>query len=103
MGMFYPLRVLSGVLAYSALSGGTSWWLSGKGFACNVGDVGSIPGSGTSPGKGNGNPLQYSCLGNPMGGGAWQAAICGVTGKSDLATEQQQTINEPVISCRMQS
>ena len=35
------------------------------------GDLGSIPGSGRSPGEGNGNPLQYSCLENPMGGGAW--------------------------------
>ena len=38
----------------------------GKESACNVGDVGSIPGSGRSPGGGNGNPLQYSCLRNPM-------------------------------------
>ena len=37
----------------------------------NVGDLGSIPGSGRSPGEGNGNPLQYSCLKNPMDGGAW--------------------------------
>ena len=41
----------------------------------NVGDVGSIPGSGRSPGEGNGNPLQYSCLGNPMDRGAWQATV----------------------------
>ena len=39
--------------------------------ACNVGDLGSIPGSGRSPGEGNGNPLQYSCLENPMDRGAW--------------------------------
>ena len=39
--------------------------------ACNVGDLGSIPGLGRSPGEGNGNPLQYSCLENPMDGGAW--------------------------------
>ena len=39
--------------------------------ACNAGDPGSIPGSGRSPGEGNGNPLQYSCLENPMEGGAW--------------------------------
>ena len=38
----------------------------GKESACNAGDVGSIPGPGRSPGEGNGNPLQYSCLGNPM-------------------------------------
>ena len=39
----------------------------------NAGDVGLISGSGRSPGEGNGNPLQYSCLGNPMDRGAWQA------------------------------
>ena len=42
-----------------------------KASACNAGDLGSIPGSGRSPGEGNGNPLQYSCLENPMDGGAW--------------------------------
>ena len=41
--------------------------------AYNVGDLGSIPGSRRSPGEGNGNPLQYSCLENPMGGEAWSA------------------------------
>ena len=39
--------------------------------ACNEGDLGFIPGSGRSPGEGNGNPLQYSCLENPMDGGTW--------------------------------
>ena len=42
----------------------------GKVSGCNVGDPGSIPGSGRSPGEGNGNPLQHSCLENPMDGGA---------------------------------
>ena len=42
----------------------------GKESACNVGDLNSKPGSGTSYGEGNGNPLQYSCLENPMDGGA---------------------------------
>ena len=46
--------------------------------AYNAGDPHSIPGSGRSPGEGNGNPLQYSCLENPMDGGAWQAAVHGV-------------------------
>ena len=50
----------------------------GKESACNPGDLGSIPGSGRSPGEGNGNPLQYSCLENPMDGGAWWATIHGV-------------------------
>ena len=42
-----------------------------KASAWNAGDLGSIPGLGRSPGEGNGNPLQYSCLENPMDGGAW--------------------------------
>ena len=46
-------------------------WLSGKESACQAGDAGSIPGSGKSPEEGNGNPLQYSCLGNPMDRGVW--------------------------------
>ena len=50
-----------------------------KASACNVGDPGLIRGLGRSPGKGNGNPLQYSCLENPMDGGAWQATVHGVT------------------------
>ena len=50
----------------------------GKASAYNVGDLGSIPGSGRSPGEGNGNPLQYSCLENPMDGGAWWATAHGV-------------------------
>jgi len=45
----------------------------GKESACSVGDLGSIPGLGRSPGEGNSNPLQYSCLGNPMDRGAWWA------------------------------
>ena len=51
----------------------------GKGSACSVGDPGSIPGLGRSPGEGNGNILQYSCLENSMDGGAWQATVHGVT------------------------
>ena len=53
-------------------------WLSGKESACNAGnarDAGSIPGSGRSPEGGNGNPLQYSCMENPMDRGAWQATV----------------------------
>ena len=49
-----------------------------KAFAWNVGDQGLIPGLERSPGEGNGNPLQYSCLENPMEGGAWKATVHGV-------------------------
>ena len=50
----------------------------GKESACSVGDLGSIIGLERSPGGGNGNPLQYSCLENPMEKGAWQATVQGV-------------------------
>ena len=50
-----------------------------KESACNVGDPGSIPESGRSPGEGNGNPLQYSCLENPMNREAWWVTVHGVT------------------------
>ena len=50
----------------------------GKASAYNAGDPGLIPGSGRSPGEGNGNPLQYSCLENPMDGRTWRATVHGV-------------------------
>ena len=50
----------------------------GKEFACSVGDLGSISGSGRSPGEGNGNPLQYACLETLLHGGAWWATVHGV-------------------------
>ena len=50
----------------------------GKESACNAGDPGLIPGSGRASGEGNGNPLQYSCLENPMDGGAWRATVHGI-------------------------
>ena len=62
----------------------------GKESACNAGDLGSIPGSGRSPGEGNGNPLPYSCLENPMDREAWQATVYGITGViHNLAAKQQ--------------
>ena len=73
---------------------GLPWWLSVKKPSCNAGatgDANSISGLlGRSPGEGLGNPLQYSCLENPMDGGAWRAAVHEVTksrtGLSDLST-----------------
>ena len=58
---------------------GLLWWLNGKEFACQTGDLNSIPGSGKSSGEENGNPLQYSCLENSMEIGVWQAVVHGVT------------------------
>ena len=57
---------------------GSSGGSVGQESTCNAGDPGSIPGWGRSPGEGNGNPLQYSCLETPMDRGAWQATVHGV-------------------------
>ena len=68
----------------------------GKASACNAGDLGSIPGLGRSPGEGNSNPLQYSCLENPMDGGSWRATIPEVaksqTRLSDFTHSQMQVM-----------
>ena len=61
----------------------------GKESACNAGDLGFIPGSGRSPGEENGNPLQYSCLGNPREPGR-QQSMGSKRIRQDLATKQQQ-------------
>ena len=61
-------------VSYSVYSGGSD----GKASARNAGDLGSIPGLGRSPGEGNGNPLQYSCLENSLDGGVWWATVHGV-------------------------
>ena len=67
--------------------------LPGKESTCNAGDAELIPGSGGAPGKGNGNPLQYSCLGNPMDRGAWQAAVHGVAKVGhDFETKQDTCV-----------
>ena len=58
-----------------------------KNLPTNAGDVGLIPGLGRLPGEGNGNPLQFFCLGNLMDRGAWQAIVHGIA--KDLATQQQ--------------
>ena len=54
-----------------------------KHLPANAGDAGSIPKLGRSPGEGNNNPLQYSCLGNPMDRGAWRATVHQVTKESN--------------------
>ena len=69
-----------------------------KNLPAHAGDVGLIPGLGRFPGEGNSNPLQYSCLGNPMDRGAWQATILGVTKESDMT--QQQTTHQISITAR---
>ena len=64
-----------------------------KNLPASAGDTGSIPGSGRSPGRGRGNPVQYSCLENPMDREAWWSTIHGVTRVGhDLATKQPPPI-----------
>ena len=63
---------------------GLSRWLSGKGYDCQAREADLIPGSGRSPGRGNGNPLQYSCLENFMYRGAWQATVHGGAKSLDM-------------------
>ena len=63
-------------------------WLSVKEPTYNSGDTGSTPGSGRSPGEGNGNPLQYSCLGNPLDRGAWWAVVHGVAMSGTWLTQR---------------
>ena len=63
---------------YHTVHMGFSGGSDGKESTCNVGDLSSVLGSGRCPGEGNDNPLQYSCLGNPMDRGAWQATVHGV-------------------------
>ena len=67
-------------------------WLSGKESAYSVGDMGLIPGSGRSPGEENGDPLQDSCLENPMDRGAWGATIHGVPKQLDMTEQLNKNI-----------
>ena len=55
-----------------------------RNLPANAGDEGLIPGPGRTPGEGNGNPLQYSCLENPMDRGAWRATVYAVAKDSDM-------------------
>ena len=61
-----------------------------KNLPANTGDIASIPGSGRSPIEGNGNPLQYSCLGNAMDRGTWKATVHEATKESNMTVSEQQ-------------
>ena len=61
-----------------------------KNLPANAEDMGSIPGSGRSPGEGHGNPLQYSCLGNPMDRGALWATVHGIAKELDMTEQLDQ-------------
>ena len=72
MSLIYFQSLSYSVLGFSYTKGLTRW-LSSKESPCQTGDTGSMSGSGRSPGEGKGNPLQYSCLANPMHREAWEA------------------------------
>ena len=72
----------------------------GKESACNAGDPGSVPEVGRSPGEGNGNPLQYSCLENPMHREAWQATVHGVT-KSQTQPSNEHTQSDCIVESHL--
>ena len=74
----YVIRTIEQVLYFILVAQGFPGDSDGKASACNAGDLGLIPGLGSSPGEGNGNPLQYSCLEKSMDGGAWQATVHGI-------------------------
>ena len=83
----YELLVyLKGLMHFWSVAGGSVV----KNLSSSVGDMGSIPGSGRSPGEGNGNPLQYSCLGNPTDREAWQKSMGSQRVGHDLVTKEQQ-------------
>ena len=68
----------------------------GKESTCRTGDQGSIPGLGRSPGEGNGNPLQHSCLVNPMDREAWWATVHGVTESRTQLSDFHETKIKPI-------
>ena len=70
-------------MLFGYISLGFTGGSAGKESVCNAGDLGLIPGLGRPPGEGNGNPLQYSCLENPMDSGTWRATVHGVAKESD--------------------
>ena len=71
LGLHNIVTVIIICCLFLGMGGGLPWWLSGKESAANAEDMGSLPGLGRPSGEGNGNPLQHSCLENPMDRGIW--------------------------------
>ena len=94
MSSIYPYN-----LEYTILPFGLPRWLSGKESTYHVGNAGSTPGLERSPGDGNGNPLQFSCLENPRDGGAWWAAVCGVSQSQTVAEAELLLIHSTSCYC----
>ena len=75
----HNLNVTTLFVIYTSIKLRLPWWFRVKILPANAGDANLIPESGRSLEGGNGNPLQYSCLGNPMDGGSWRVTVQGVT------------------------
>ena len=96
LGISKPNEILYGSIFVQLVSScGFPSGSEGKEPACNAEDPGSIPGSGRSPGEGNGNPLQYSCLENPMDRGAWQAVVHGVAKSQTWLSDFTHSLKVP--------
>ena len=85
-------------IQYSTVQTGLPWWLRGKESTCQCRDAGLIPRLGRFPGRGNGNPLQYFCLGNPMDKGAWlgYSSSGHRRVRHDLVTKQEQLCGQAI-------
>ena len=91
-----PIIIFS-INRYSKYKYGLLGWPSGNESACNAGDLGSIPGLGRSPREGNGNPLQYSCLENPMDGGAWRVTVYRVAKSWTWLSDLTSLLLQPIV------
>ena len=91
--------LVSTELCITGLSPGFPGGSDSKVSACNEGDLGLIPGSERSPGKGNGNPLQYSCLGNLIDRGAWQATVHGGHKELDMTERPHSVLSDSLFHC----
>ena len=87
-----PVDHLLSFKNYSRRPGGSAL----KNPLANAGDVGSVPGPGRSPGEGNGNPLQYSCLGNPMDRAAWRATVHRVSKSQTRLNHYHPSPEDPI-------
>ena len=106
LNIVYGTDLKFSILIHSILFSFVKCWICCPGGSvvknppANARDAGSIPGSGRSPGEGNCNPLQYSCLENPMDRGAWRSTVYGVIKESDTTErlKQQMIISQPSLN-----
>ena len=102
MGLCHLTNLVLREKSFTRISLGLPRWLGGKGSTCLAGYLGLIPGSERPPGGGHGNPLQYSCLGNPMDGGLGGLPSIGLQRvRHDLATRTRGIVARAFSLCRV--